>query len=80
MSQKEVCELRGKLFWAIATERDKGIPQRDVVNLLHKKFAKYGLNRNTFNETAGLIYSRPDISPEIVAKVGLLSCLQDLHN
>lgn len=78
MSTAEICKWRGAIFGAIAKERDGGVPQRNVVEKLHKQFGKQGVKRSTINDYASAIYSARDLSPETLIKFGEVSCRQEL--
>ncbi|MGN8002976.1 hypothetical protein ACTJKQ_07215 [Acidovorax sp. 22279] len=78
MTNAEICQWRGKMLAAMAVERDKGVPQRKVVDLIYKRYGQQGVKRSTINEYAGAVYSRRDVSPEVFYKLGELSCLQEL--
>lgn len=76
-STMELCNARGTLLASIATERDKGTPKRNVVDLLYKHYGKSGVKRKTIDEYASIVYSDRSVPPSGFYSIGKMSCLDE---
>lgn len=76
MRNKEICETRADMMYAIATERDAGKTRKQIKRIIKDKL---GNNfRNSFNADVDLVFNEgKHISPKYIKIISLDSCYEE---